>query len=350
MQPDNLYSACTRLAASQYRKSSFYRLGLQTAGHTQIHVNFSQANAGYGDEKLRVLVTGATGFIGRRLVTELSHQGHEISIVTRHPSKAKAMFSDAIRTLDTTTLLKDSAPILADQDAVINLAGESIAGRWSPRKKKAIVDSRLAITNALAHGLRGLDHPPSTFISASAVGFYGDRNEETLTEKSLAGSGFLSSVCQQWEAAATAAHPKARVHCVRMGVVLGTGGGMLKQLLPLFKMGLGGSVGHGNQYLSWIHIDDAVRIFVHLLSQDPGHMVLNATGPEPVTMRTFAKSLGRAVGRPTVFTTPKFALNMVLGEGSDLALHSQRVLPSRLLEQGFHFRYSTIDQALSDLT
>ena len=134
-----------------------------------------------------------------------------------------------------------------------------------------------------------------------------------------------------------------------MGVVMGIDGGMLKQLLPLFKMGLGGSVGNGKQYLSWIHLDDLVRLLVHLLSQDPGHMVLNATGPEPVTMRTFAKSLGRAVGRPTLFTTPKFAVNMVLGEGSALALHSQRVLPTRLLEQGFHFRYSSIEQALSDL-
>jgi len=231
------------------------------------------------------------------------------------------------------------------------LAGENVFGRWSPAKKQRIRDSRVQGTRLLCDALAGLQHRPATLLAASAIGYYGDRGDEPVTEESAPGEDFLAHVARDWEAA-TAAATRAGIRVVNMrnGVVLTTTGGALAKMLPAFRLGLGGPVGSGNQYLSWIALGDIINAILHLLTKSDLVGPVNMTAPAPVTNREFAKALGKVLGRPAVVTVPAFALRMAFGtEGAAMLQSGQRVLPARLLASGFDFSFTEVELALRHL-
>ena len=233
-------------------------------------------------------------------------------------------------------------------DAVIHLAGESIVGRWTAAKKQAIRDSRVLGTSHLAAALAKANRKPQIFICSSAIGYYGDRGDESVSEWSAPGEDFLAYVSRDWEAATTAvARAGIRVVNTRFGVVLTTAGGALATMLPAFRLGLGGQVGSGDQYLSWITLDDALQAIVHVLTTSALVGPVNLTAPTPVTNREFAKTLGKVLGRPAIVRVPDFALKLAFGaEGAAMLRSGQRVLPKCLLASGFHFRFDTVEPAL----
>jgi uncharacterized protein (TIGR01777 family) len=277
---------------------------------------------------VRVGLIGATGFIGRHLERALRDRGDDVVTASlRDPSAA--------------------ATTLAGCDAIVNLAGEPIAQRWNERVKAAIAASRIDAPRALIDALAALPQRPSAYISASAVGYYGTSETATFTEESAPGSDFLADVCKGWEREALRAQEFGmRVALVRTGIALGDGGA-LAQMLPPFKLGAGGIIGNGKQWMSWVHVDDVVGVY--LLALDGTNGALNATAPQPVTNSQFTKALGRAVHRPTILPTPTFALRALLGEGADMLLQGQKVLPARTQAQGYRFRFTDLDAALADI-
>lgn len=278
---------------------------------------------------MRIAVAGATGFIGRHLTAALRARGDEVvELSLRDPAQAAAQ-CDGI-------------------ECVVNLAGEPISQRWSAAVKQRIVHSRTSAPHAFIDGLAKLGRTPRSYISASAVGYYGTSETETFTEASGPGNDFLAKTCIGWEEEAERAMTFGmRVAIVRTGIALGTDGGALKAMLPPFKLGGGGIVGNGRQWLSWIHIDDVVGIY--LMAIDGATNFLNATAPTPVTNADFTHALGHALHRPTVLPVPTLALRMMLGEGADIVLTGQRVLPARTLEQGYRFKYTSLHDALANL-
>jgi uncharacterized protein (TIGR01777 family) len=236
-------------------------------------------------------------------------------------------------------------------DVAIHLAGENVFGRWSPAKKQRIRESRVQGTRLLSDALAGLTRPPKTLLAASAIGYYGDRGDETLSEWSAPGDDFLAYVSRDWEGAATAAaRAGIRVVNMRFGVVLTTAGGALAKMLPAFRLGLGGRVGSGNQYLSWITLDDTLNAIVHALATPRLVGPVNLTAPNPVTNREFTRTLGKVLRRPAVLTVPAFALRIAFGtEGAAMLQSGQRVLPGCLQASGFDFRYETLEPALRHL-
>jgi uncharacterized protein (TIGR01777 family) len=232
-------------------------------------------------------------------------------------------------------------------DAVVHLAGETVAGRWTEDKKRRIRESRVAGTRLLSERIAALDAPPRVLVSASAIGVYGDRGEERLTEDSPTGQGFLADVVRAWEAAAEPARAAGiRVVHPRFGIVQSARGGALKTQLPLFKLGLGGAVGGGRQYVSWVTIDDVVAAVTFALSHDDVAGAVNVTAPAPVTQAEYARTLGRVLGRPAVLPAPAFAVRLALGEFAGEILGGQRVIPQRLSDCGYAFRYRELEPAL----
>jgi len=298
---------------------------------------------------MKVLVTGATGLIGRSLCRALTDEGHTIVGLSRSPEKARGL---AVREMLKWEPQSGPPPEQAFDglDAIVHLVGEPIAAhRWSEEQKKRIRDSRIVSTRNLVNGLRSTKQPPAAFISGSAIGFYGDRGDEKLTEQSAAGRGFMSDVCKAWEAEAEAAAELGiRVVQVRTGVVLSQEEGALQKMLTPFKLGLGGPIGGGRQWFSWIHIKDIVGIFSYMLTSSVSGPV-NATAPEPVTNAEFTRELARALHRPAFLPVPKFGLQALMGEMSEVLLGSQRVLPKAILEAGYEFFYPTLAPALADL-
>lgn len=293
---------------------------------------------------MRVLISGSTGLVGEALVTGLLAAGHQpVRLVRSHrpDDLPSASWDPAAGTID------DDA--LDGIDAVIHLAGEGIAEkRWSDEQKARILDSRVAGTTLLAERIAAAAEPPSVFISGSAIGFYGDRGDETLTEASEPGDGFLAEVVTAWEAStAPVPSPPTRVVHVRTGIVLSSDGGALAPLLPFFKAGLGGRIGSGRQWWSWISIDDMVGALVWLLTHDV-HGPVNLTAPNPVTNGEFAKVLGRVLHRPALLPTPKPALWVRLGRELTEALlyASQRVAPTVLGDRGYEFTHPELEDAL----
>lgn len=299
---------------------------------------------------MKIIVSGSTGFIGSALVPSLATAGHRVTRLIRSEASKSAETGPAI------TWNPDQQSIglssLEGFDAVIHLAGENIAGgRWTAQRKAKIRESRSQGTHLLSEALGRLAHPPKIFISASAIGYYGNRGEERLDEKSMPGSDFLAIVCQEWEQATIAAS-KAGIQVVnpRIGMVLSTRGGALAKLLTPFRLGVGGVVGDGSQYMSWITLDDLLGVFQHTLISDQLKGPVNAVSPNPVTNREFTKILGRVLGRPTIFPLPAFAARLAFGEMAEaLLLSSQRVKPQRLLETNYAFRFPDLEQALSAL-
>jgi uncharacterized protein len=291
-----------------------------------------------------VLVSGATGLIGSALIPELEAKGHTVRRLTRRPSS-----EEDIRWDPEAGALDGE---LSGTEAVIHLAGESIAeGRWTEEKKRRILESRRKGTRLLAEDIAGLSGPPSVMVSVSAIGYYGDRGNELLTEESESGDLFLSEVCRVWEDAADPAREAGiRVVHPRFGIVLSTEGGALGTTLPIFKLGGGGKIGSGRQYWSWVSLDDVVGAIVHALETDDLSGPVNVVTPDPPTNAEYTKVLGKVLGRPTFFTVPAPAARLGLGEMADeLLLPSARVEPVRLEETGYEFRYPELEGALRHL-
>lgn len=300
---------------------------------------------------MKVLISGGTGFIGQRLVKELNRKGHSVRLLSRRGADAQKRFAFPVEFAKWDAETTDLSPeALVGIQGVIHLAGEGIADkRWSEDRKKKILDSRVIGTERLVKAVAAAPVPVQTFIGASAIGFYGDRGDAILSEDSQPGDGFLSTVCQEWENASEGLPKTVRKCTVRIGIVLGEGGGALKPLLPLFKLGLGGPVGTGKQWMSWIHVDDLVALFIHLLENPSASGVFNGVTNKPVTNKEFTKALARAVHRPALFPAPAIALKLALGEMSTLVLGSQKVTPKRTSQTGFKCRFETIDAAFEDI-
>ncbi len=286
---------------------------------------------------IRALVTGATGFLGNRLLDHLK----DPVVLTRNPVRARSRLG-SVETFAWNPL-DEPAPARAFEgvDAVFNLLGEPISGRWTDAKKEAIRESRVQGTSHLVAGMGAADTPPSVLVSVSAVGYYGDRGEEDLTEASGPGEGFLAGVCTAWEAAAYRAEELGvRVVTPRIGLVLGREGGALAALRPIYRSGLGGPLGSGRQYWPWVHVEDVIGLLLWVARTPSLSGAVNVAGPEPATNREISRALGRALRRPAVLPVPGFALRLVVGEFAGDLLASQKVVPAAALDHGFAFRFA----------
>jgi uncharacterized protein (TIGR01777 family) len=297
---------------------------------------------------MRVLLSGSSGLVGSALIPVLTGGGHQVVRLVRSQPRDKVsevQWDPEGGDID--------AAGLKGVEAAVHLAGESIAaGRWTAAKKARILESRVKGTRLLAEALAELKQPPKVLVSASAVGYYGDRGEETLREESGSGSAFfLSNVCRQWEAATEPAEDAGiRVVNLRFGIMLSGVGGALPRLLTPFRMGVGGRLGSGKQFMSWIAIDDVIGAILHTIGTETLRGAVNAVAPEPVTNREFTRTLGRVFGRPTVFPMPAFAARLAFGQMADeLLLASQRVEPAKLLASGYLFRFPELEAALRHL-
>jgi uncharacterized protein len=300
---------------------------------------------------MRVTVTGASGLIGRALVDELLEQGTQVTVLSRDPTRVRERPGvEAVRW----DPLSEPAPVeaLAGADAVVHLAGENVAQRWSERAKRAIVESRVTGTRNLLAGLKDAERAeggraPRTLISGSAIGYYGAHGEEPLDEEAPAGNDFLADTCVAWEAEAQkAAALGMRVVLVRTGVVLDREGGALKKMLPPFQLGLGGPVAGGRQFISWIHRDDLVGMITTALADERWSGAVNGTAPEPVTNRELSRALGHALHRPSLLPVPGIALQLLYGEMAEIVTTGARVVPAKALVLGYSFRHGELDEAL----
>ena len=294
---------------------------------------------------MKILITGATGLIGSALCKMLADK-HELIALTRNINKAKNTLPNSIDVLDNLEDLN-----FDDLDAVINLAGEPIADkRWSAQQKQRIFQSRLGITEQIVTKINASDAPPKVFISGSAIGFYGRQPAENVITESYSSTypEFSHQLCKQWEELALQAQsPDVRVCLLRTGIVLSKQGGALDKMLPPFKLGLGGKMASGKQMMSWIHIDDMINAIVFLLDESNAHGAFNLTAPEPVSNTNFTQILAKTLNRPALFPMPEFVLKLLFGEMSDLLIYGQNVIPEKLEQQGFKFKFKTLDTALN---
>lgn len=298
---------------------------------------------------MRAIITGATGFVGRKLLAQIE----EPVVLSRHPERARESLRNSmgseIEVFGWDPAAAAPAPAaFQGVEAIFHLAGESVGeGRWTAKKKWRIRESRVAGTQHLVAALKTLDKRPSVLVSASAVGFYGSRGDEILDETVAPGNDFLSEVCQAWEAASQAAKPLGvRVVNPRLGVVLGEGGGALSKMLLPFKLGIGGRLGDGNQWMPWVHVDDVVRLMLHAVKHAEIEGPMNVVSPEPVINRDFTRILAAALHRPAIFPAPAFGLKLILGEFADVLLGSQRVVPGVAERTGYTFHYGDLASAL----
>ena len=296
---------------------------------------------------MKIVISGASGLVGRRLLKNLSAAGHSIHVLSRHagtnlPPGVKLSTWDPVKNQPPEESLRDAA-------AVIHLAGEPVAQRWTARTRQLIRESRVMGTRNLVQAIEKLPGKPEALICASAIGYYGSRGDEVLTETSAPANSYLAEVCQAWETEAQAAEALGvRVVRVRIGLVLDARGGALKRMLPPFRMGVGGKLGSGKQWMSWIHLEDLAAIFQFALDH-PVRGAFNGVAPYPLSNSEFTRALGQAVHRPAIFPVPAFALKALFGEMSEILLASQRVAPAAVEAAGFRFRFPQLDAALRDL-
>lgn len=306
---------------------------------------------------MRIVVVGGTGFIGRAVLREcLMEWGRELqAIVVTRKREGAELLPAWQRPFVWDVGESPPPPSLVDgADAVINLAGETVAQRWTQPAKQRIRDSRVLTTRNLVEAIRQASRPPKVLVNASAVGYYGDRGDEELTEDSPPGKGFLAEVCQLWEEEALkAADFGVRVVCARFGIVLGAGGGVLERMMPLFEWGLGAKLGNGKQWMPWVHIADAAGLVLHAITNEQVKGAMNVVSPNPVTNREFTKALARAVGKPaflaTTLSIPTFILRLQLGEGASVLTASQKVLPKVAEATGYKFVLPDIEEALREV-
>ena len=298
---------------------------------------------------MRALVTGATGFVGTSLLSRLDRP----VVLSRNPLAAEKRLELYGVTVHPWDSASERPPAAAFEgvDVVFHLAGESVGeGRWTAAKKKRIRDSRVDGTRSLIETLGQLSVRPKVLVSASAIGYYGSRGDELLDESAAAGNDFLAEVCVAWEREALAAEKLGiRVVTLRTGIVLGKGGGALAKMLTPFKLGVGGRLGSGHQWMSWIHVEDEVRLMLHAAEHDAIRGAINLVSPSPVTNREFTRTLGRVLGRPTILPAPEFALRLAIGEFAEVLLGSQRVVPKVAEQTGYEFRYPQLDGALEQI-
>ncbi|RZM79976.1 TIGR01777 family protein [Pseudoalteromonas rubra] len=296
---------------------------------------------------MKVLITGATGLIGSELCKFLINK-HKIVALTRNISKAGRVLDSKIEAVDDLDLVNFN-----DLDVIINLAGEPIADkRWTEKQKARIMDSRITLTEEISNRIRACDSPPHTFISGSAIGYYGRQPATVKVDEDFNDPypEFSHQLCKDWEAKANLAHSEqTRVCIVRTGVVLSRQGGALKKMLPAFQFGMGGPMASGKQMMSWIHIDDMVQLLLFLVKHQDLSGVFNATAPAPVSNKEFAERLALTLRRPAMLTMPEFVLKALFGEMSELLIYGQRVLPRRALKANYRFRYPNLDEALQQL-
>ena len=295
---------------------------------------------------MKILFTGGTGLIGTAFIRKFRNE-HSFTVVTRSPDTAARKLGSSNNYVASIGDIED----IGEYDAVINLAGEPIADkRWTDTQKQVICNSRWDTTSQLAAKIASSDNPPSTFISGSAIGFYGSQEDRIIDEDTSPREEFTHHLCSKWEnIAGTASSISTRVVTLRTGVVLSDSGGALDKMALPFKLGVGGTLGTGNQYLAWIHIDDMVNAIAFLLQNETCRGAFNLTAPEPVTNRVFSKQLARALKRPCLFNVPSFVMKMAMGESSDMILKGQRVIPKKLTESGYTFSFPTVDKALNDI-
>lgn len=299
---------------------------------------------------MNILISGGTGLIGMALAESLNTAGHQVSIISRNPASVPQPYRSI--SWDESSLLE----ALQKTDAVINLAGASLAGsnplrmRWTPKRKQAIISSRTEASNQLLKAIRKLDRKPEVFLQASAIGYYGNKGKAPVDETSPIGDDFLADVCREWEASsAELVEMGVRRLVVRIGLVLSQSGGMLPLLALPFRLFVGGRIGKGDQYMSWIDIDDIVGSMEYLI-KDPGHQgVYNLCSPTPVTNLEFSKELGKSLQRPSWFPLPAVVLKIMLGEAATLALDGRQVQPARLLNAGYQFRFPRLTSSLDHL-
>ncbi|HYM19366.1 MAG TPA: TIGR01777 family oxidoreductase [Candidatus Kapabacteria bacterium] len=292
---------------------------------------------------MRILISGSTGFIGSALTERLQSGGHNVVRLVRSPSIPGIIWNPVKREIDSSRL--------EGFDAVVNLSGESINGRWTAKKKRAILESRIVTGEFLTELIGQMKQKPTAYISASAIGYYGNRGDEELTELSAPGDDFLADVCIKWEAASKPMMNEGiRVVHIRNGLVLSPNGGALQKLLTPFKLGLGGPVGSGKQWWSWVGLDDLVRAYEFVITNANVSGAVNGVAPNTVRNKEFVKALGKALHRPVIFPLPSLAIKLGFGEmGESLLLGSQRVIPKVLMESGFEFTHSYLERCLSSM-
>ena len=308
---------------------------------------------------MRIMVTGATGFIGKPLCVRLLQEGHEVLALSRDAARAESELDKEVTCLkwgDESD--REWAQAIGTVDTVVHLAGESVGGeRWNAEYKRKIFDSRILTTRALVEAIGSQATKPTALVCASAVGYYGDRRDEILTEASAPGTDFLARTCREWEAEAGKAEALGlRVARMRIGIVLGRGGALEQMLYPLphlpispFKLGLGGPLGSGRQWVPWIHVEDVVGMFTWAAATETVRGVYNVTAPNPVMNAEFVHAIGHILHRPAVAPMPGFLLKAALGEFADVLLGGQRALPTAALQLGYRFRYETLEEALRAL-
>ena len=309
--------------------------------------------------RVRILLVGCSGFVGRALVPQLLDQGHQLTLVSRSPRPLAGLQHPQLTRLQAdpsqaaSWQRPDLQAALAAAEAVVNLAGEPIAEkRWSPAHLQLLHDSRIRTTRALVEALQALpaDQRPGVLVSGSAVGYYGTSHDASFSEDSPAGSDVLGALCQAWEAEAQRAASLCRVVVLRIGIVLAADGGALGKMLPVFRLGFGGPIGNGRQWMSWISRRDLCRLISTALDDSAFQGTYNAVAPEPCTMAVFAAALGRCLGRPSLLPVPAPMLQLLLGDGARVVLEGQRVLPQRLQQQGFRFSDGELSAALAAAT
>lgn len=303
---------------------------------------------------MKIAITGATGLVGSRLVEKFNQEGHQVLVFTRNPSKAQKVFPPSVYSqLEIVQYTPQESgewqKSVSGCDAVVNLAGEPIAERWSPQQKQAIMASRQMVTRKLVEAIAMAEQKPQVLVSGSAIGYYGTSETDTFTENSPAGKDFLAQVCQNWEAEAQkVTELGVRLVILRIGIVLANGGALGKMIGP-FKMFAGGPIGNGKQWFSWIHRDDLVNLISQAIKQTDMSGVYNATSPNPVRMNILCQTLGEVMNRPSWLPVPDFVLEILLGDGAVVVLEGQQVLPQKTQSTGFNYQYAELKSALAEI-